>query len=396
MKATIAVGEERLVSREGTIIPIGVGFDDGAIFMTYHVGRDAAFSPTGASRSDDAGRTWQRVDSPLHRVTACGQIDPGRALFADQYLLHAGGDDYLTFINETTDGGRTFTGVREARVTIPDLIGKPYTPRPKDDPDHFVEPEIPAFYHRITQKHGAVVGGHIDGPIRRLADGALAMSCYCLVKGNMTRRAEHEYTYVARRPDAGVADEGIENLLFSSLLLRSEDDGQSWQYASTIGKMQPNQPYDGGILYSEGFTETGLSQTADGDLLALMRHGSYHLIWSNRSTDGGRTWQGIEPLNHPGVFPQLQLMANGALAGCWGRPGMTVAFSVDGSGRRWDVATELMRDHEQSQKYAWPIAVGDDTVLVFYDRRKWNGDKRDYDEHGIYCRPVTLNIENAS
>lgn len=396
MNATISVGSERLVSREGTIIPIGVGFDDGAIHLTFHVGRDAAFSPTGAARSTDGGNTWQTVTSPVHRATACGQINPGRALYFDQDLWHVGGDQFLALANETHDSGATFTGIREVPITIPNVICKPYHPRAKDDPDYFAEPEVPAFYDRITQKHGAVIGGWINGRILRLADGALVMSCYANIKGNLSRRAEHEYTYVAKRPDAGVAEEGVANMLTSSLLLRSDDDGQTWQYASTIGKIEKNKPYDGGILYSEGFNETGLAETSDGDLLALMRHGSYHLIWSNRSSDGGRTWQGIEPLNHPGVFPGLERMGNGALAAAWGRPGMTVAFSTDGTGHFWDVATELMRDHEQSQKYPWLIPIADDTVLVFYDRRTWIAEKRDYGTHGIYCRPITLKLDSGN
>ena len=144
------------------------------------------------------------------------------------------------------------------------------------------------------------------------------------------------------------------------------------------------------MLYSEGFTETGLSCTSDGKIYALMRHGSYMLLWGVISSDGGRTWG--EPLcfNYPGVAPCLCLMPNGVLAAAWGRPGMTVGFSLDGTGRTWDVLVGVMQDNVPSQKYPWIVPVAQDRIMLFYDRRKWDPTRRVFYDHGIYCRDITV------
>jgi len=408
-RGSYKVGDERLITREGTIIPIVARFGDGSMLLTYHTGADAPFSPTAAMRSDDGGLNWRHTESPSYRVCACGEIGADRALFFDANLWRVGGDEFVLLCNETTDGGRTFTGLREAPVHIPGVISKTYRPFPRDDPNYCLRPEIPEFYSDLVERHGCHIGGYISGRVLRLGDGALGLSCYAYMEGNMRRRDNYQqgtgvYAELRKKdeedecaqgksPDAGVAAEATVDMLTSSLLLRSEDDGRSWQYASTIGKIEPGKPWDGGLIYSEGFNETGLACTADGDLLALMRHGSYHLIWSNRSSDHGRTWQGIEPLNHPGVFPHVVPLENGVLAAAWGRPGMTVAFSLDGTGRCWDVCLQLMRDDEPSQKYPWLVPAGPNRVLVFYDRRKWDEDRRRHYDHGIYCREITIELD---
>jgi hypothetical protein len=276
------------------------------------------------------------------------------------------------------------------------VICKTYRARPRDDPDYFCEPEIPDVYRPVSDLHGAQIGGYICGRVLRLNDGALGMSCYACMEGNLRRRDQFRSHYVSKRPDEGVAEEATENMLTSSLMLRSEDEGRTWYCASTIGRIDENKPFDGGVLYSEGFNETGLAYTAEGDLLALMRHGSYHLIWANRSADDGRTWQGIEPLNHPGVFPCLVRLGNGVLAAAWGRPGMTVAFSLDGGGRYWHVLTEVMRDDEPSQKYPWLVPITDDSVLLFYDRRRWDAAARRFTDHGIYSRRIVCRPDSCA
>ena len=69
---------------------------------------------------------------------------------------------------------------------------------------------------------------------------------------------------------------------------------------------------------------------------------------------------------------------------------MTVAFSLDGSGRYWDVATELMRGDEASQRYPWLQPMDDHTVMVFYDRRTWDKPRPRYINHGIFARQITI------
>jgi hypothetical protein len=270
------------------------------------------------------------------------------------------------------------------------VLATPYVRRAHDDPDAFYEPEVPAFYDLVTQEYGAIIGGHIFGPIIRLPDGGLGMSAYCRMKGNVRRKERDPSDYVGIRPDEGVAAEGTDDVLWSSIFLRSEDDGQTWRAASTILKPEEDFPFDVGVVYSEGFTETSLSCTSDGKIYALLRHGSYMLLWSVISSDGGRTWGDPLCFNYPGVAPCLCLLPNGVLAAAWGRPGMTVGFSLDGTGRTWDALMGVMQDDIPSQKYPWIVPVAEDRIMLFYDRRKWDDDRRVFYDHGIYCREITV------
>lgn len=378
--AHLTVDDECLLTCDGTIIPLSVRFDDGAMLLMYHVGFDAHFEPSGLSRSHDGGETWQKGEPPLHRIGACGRIGPQEAIFLDDLLVHAGGDEYIVLYNRTTDGGRTFTGVERARCRIPNLIPKPYQP----DPSSPHLPPVPEWYRRHFPE-GLSFGAFCFGRILRLNDGTLAMACYGSERGNLPKRRRE-----GRPASEGIAEMANAGESTSAYLMRSADNGRTWNAVSCCGKLLPDRPFDGGYFYSQGFNETALAETTPGELFVIMRHGSYHLLWSNRSSDSGRTWQGIQPTNHAGVAPHMVRLGNGMLAGAWGRPGLTVAFSFDGTGRYWDAATELMRGDEASQRYPWLEPVGENTVLCLYDRRTWDKPHPRYVNHGIYARRITI------
>jgi hypothetical protein len=393
MRASIEVGPERLLSKRGTIIPKAVNLGGGRILACYSVGRDVWFAPYGASLSTDNGATWQEVEPPMPRTESVGEIGEGHAIFFDQYLL-AVDDGFVALYNETTDGGHTFSGPRPAHFALTNVHVTEY--QPATDPEHaWHQPAVPPIYEKITGSDVVRVGGYIFGRILRLPDGALGVAAYCQCTDGMRRPVSDmpDHGYI---PDDGVAEEASEDVLFSALFFRSEDGGSTWQQAGAIGEMAPGQPFDAGRLYSEGFTETGLAVTADRELLAVMRHGSYMLLWQNRSRDGGCTWDDMMCFNHPGVAPSLCLLPNGALAAAWGRPGMVVGFSLDGAGRNWDVMSTIMLDDQQSQKYPWLMPLDDSSVLLLYDRRVWDGERHQYSSHGIYCRTVRVSAAAES
>ena len=69
---------------------------------------------------------------------------------------------------------------------------------------------------------------------------------------------------------------------------------------------------------------------------------------------------------------------------------MTVGFSLDGTGRTWDALVGVMQDDVPSQKYPWIVPVAEDRIMLFYDRRKWDDERRVFYDHGIYCREITV------
>ena len=290
MKATCELADERLITRDGTITPRAVRFANGCIVVAYCVGADVIFTPYAAHRSPDDGQTWEKAECPIPRVSAMGAVGPNRALFFDPFLWKVGENEYVGFYYETLDSGMTFGEPKQARFHVENVLDYPYVPRPHDHPDYFYAPDVPELYHSLTKEHGAILGPRPYGTVLRLPDGALGMSLYGRMKGNLTRRKEE--VFWGRAPVEGVAEEGTAEVSDSSLFFRSEDGGRSWTYASTIGRMEPGRPFDGGRLFSEGFNETGMACTSDGKIYALMRHGSYMLLWWAWSEDNGRTWGG--------------------------------------------------------------------------------------------------------
>ena len=125
---------------------------------------------------------------------------------------------------------------------------------------------------------------------------------------------------------------------YRSVLVRSTDGGTNWNYYSTIAYAS-NAP-------GEGYCEPVIQRTSDGNLLAVMRLGSFLTMQSARSTDDGRTWSvpSLMPDAAKSVEPDLCLMANGILAMSYGRHGDQIMFSLDGNGKTWTTPTTIYRD----------------------------------------------------
>ena len=122
------------------------------------------------------------------------------------------------------------------------------------------------------------------GKIVTLADGALALPIYGPSHPDLLGAR-----YVGLRPES-----------CSSYLLRSRDDGATWDDPSVI---------------AVGTNETGLIALPNGDLLAAVR-GDHPItgLALTRSTDGGRTWSEPRPLTGIGQHPaDFIALANGDL-----------------------------------------------------------------------------------
>lgn len=136
---------------------------------------------------------------------------------------------------------------------------------------------------------------------------------------------------------------------YRSIVIKSEDGGQSWHYLSTIASGSPVAG-DGTVLSQvQGFCEPVMERCADGSVLAVMRVSSGdQSLYQARSMDNGFTWSTPEPL--PGiqdqskvysVDPDLRLMSDGTLALSYGRPNEKLIFSLDGCGYQWSEDTML-------------------------------------------------------
>ncbi len=138
------------------------------------------------------------------------------------------------------------------------------------------------------------------------------------------------------------------------MLFRSCDEGRTFRFVSTIaGADDPGH---------SGYSEPSICRMTDGSLLVIARIEYSPDNWRSlacfRSDDDGGTWssQGI-PVGIPSVYrirrqrpvsnsgkthasagnvsPSMAVLANGVAALSFGRPGLKVAFSADGTGDLW-------------------------------------------------------------
>ncbi|WP_344164095.1 sialidase family protein [Kribbella yunnanensis] len=171
---------------------------------------------------------------------------------------------------------------------------------------------------------------------------------------------------------------------YRQLLLRSTDGGLNWTTQSTIAYSA--------TINGEGFCEAGLARTSDGALIAIMRTGSYLVMYQSRSTDNGKTWSTPTPMAATngvpmtGVYPSLVLLPDNRLLLYYGRPGQSLAVSTDGTGTTWSPPTYV--DYRNSANGSL-IQTGPTTVLTFGDRgANWNLNKPPTST--IWSRTITL------
>ena len=149
------------------------------------------------------------------------------------------------------------------------------------------------------------------------------------------------------------------------IALGSSDMGRSWRYLATIA-------YDPKIR-TEGFTEAIICRTVTGSLICLMRTEG-EMMQQSFSTDGGHTWTRPAKAGVEGVAPDMHLLSNGVLACSYGRPGVNIMFSTDGSGTRWSHHTSIFSGitavdstTDKSTCYTGFAEVSPGRLLFIYD-----------------------------
>ena len=125
------------------------------------------------------------------------------------------------------------------------------------------------------------------------------------------------------------------------LITKSSDQGRTWYYHASVAYKpeNPNPDLPGQYL---GYAEPTIEMMKNGQMICVMRTqyshlpGEYlplHVSWSD---DLGKTWtKPVETNPHlMNIHPTLVVLDNGVVACIYGRPGFSVAFSLD-NGHTW-------------------------------------------------------------
>lgn len=271
------------------------------------------------TRSEDGRKTWQpwnpapgQEPGPVTEGVAI-ELPDGRILVFDVYAYHRGNKVFVGKRWVSTDGWRTVSAPEAIRVTVPQAKADGMV-------DDRGEP-ISRLYIRRS--------------VVRLPDGTLLATAY--------GRFEDDNAPVEYLPDMKQT---------RSYLIRSRDDGLTWEYLSTIATPPMGQ---------EGFGEPVLLRLTQGPragrLICQMRTGRENAIYQTESDDDGKTWSAPHALHWTysrfgrtremiGVDPDLTEMSDGTLVMGYGRKpdyredGNFVAFSVD-QGATWVEETRI-------------------------------------------------------
>ena len=161
----------------------------------------------------------------------------------------------------------------------------------------------------------------------------------------------------------------------NNYLLRSEDNGHSWQLVNTLA-YDPEEHLDDFLAYDrEGYNENNICFAPDGSYIRLIRSdGAFSRVKSTmylvRSTDKGLTWSEPIPFDDRGVWPQLVSLGCGVTLAAYGRPGFFIRVTEDPACLKWEDRIRLVEDGTRQNKttcsYSDLVALNDHTAGLVY------------------------------
>lgn len=273
---TLAIEEPWEITRPDKLRqtrPYAFDVGRGLLLMSVAQGSDYMHEPYGLLKSTDEGRTWSIV-AGLDRSerVPCQLIRR-----SDGFII---GVSRWTWVQP--DG--SLTGYR-IRLTADGELAD-ITPSVSRLPPPF----------RFTDPKQHVLG--YDRDIFRDPDGALLAGTYS-------------------KSPMPMADGRIGIPRYAHLM-RSVDDGRTWQHLSTLCRG----------------AEPAIARLSPSEMTAVVRTSGLQPFVQVFSHDNGRTWSEPITLEEGSVCPSLLVMRDGTLVCSYGRPVGSLMFSLDG-GRTW-------------------------------------------------------------
>ncbi|MBL8259671.1 MAG: exo-alpha-sialidase [Candidatus Competibacteraceae bacterium] len=150
-------------------------------------------------------------------------------------------------------------------------------------------------------EEGVWYGIYVFRTILELPDGSWLMTMYGnFAEDNLpihNRNAKEETRFMMR-----------------SFVVRSTDQGKTWNYLSSIAVPKSGDPI------GEGFVEPAIALLDNGQLLSILRTGHHFPLYASWSADWGKTWSSpVYTGLDRGVDPNLIRLGDGRVALGWGR-----------------------------------------------------------------------------
>lgn len=179
---------------------------------------------------------------------------------------------------------------------------------------------------------------------------------------------------------------------------RSTDGGNNWTIQGHIPYIIDEQVDS--LTDKEsivGFSEPTFEILNNSRLICVMRSGSPSPLYQAFSDDCGKTWTKPQAIAPNGVKPQLLKLGNGVLVLAYGRPGIQLRFSLDGSGEKWTDPIDLIPftredgsyDSDVSCGYPCLLSIDDNTFYIVYSHFKEH-DKNGNERKAILFRKVQV------
>lgn len=270
----IAISEPWLIPREDVkqTRPYLYDMGKGLLLTSVAQGPDAFYEPYGLLKSTDAGKTWTPIPG-LDKIDTtplpCLRRPDGSILGISRWTRTQPDGRVVGKTVRLNEDATSFTMI-DNEIVLP----KQYTNESKGD-------QIICERHIWNDDDGGITMVVWSRKAVKMADGR-----------NNTERWSH--------------------------LMRSTDEGKTWNHFSTVGP--------GGEPAVVRLSATEQTAVIRGDRNSRMKQMFSH--------DSGRTWSKPVDLEVGKVLPDLVLMSNGVLACSYGRPASCLMFSMDG-GKTW-------------------------------------------------------------
>ena len=277
------------------------------------------------------------------------------------------------------DGGRTWQGTAREQPNPAWATGP-------TRPGRLVDPNAHAWRYVEPDRRAEFEARGIE--VRNSPDGRVTYAYGCYVRTSEDHGATWRQTEIPVPPKAlimGFLDPATDLRLdartllcavygkptanirfYESWLLRSEDDGATWNFLTLAADPEKKR----------SFGETAIARAANGDLVAMMRTepalGSK--MWTARSADRGKTWSQASETPLHGHPPHLLTLRDGTLLCTYGfrdEPiGIRAALSRD-HGRTWreqDIVSLRADGSGRPGDNGYPLSVelADGTLVSVY------------------------------